>query len=334
MALYSRGFMQLCEKTKWEVACYTALAALLAQLTVASRLYAVSGRNKLHASVLFVLLAAQSCAGIWLTVVAGTHPIQSLPQINLDAFKVCLVQQWRPGVISFVTIGVAFVAGTVTDAFALVSIFVTTGWRNFRRYPGIPSLVTTILRDATMYFFAMFACQLLLLFFLFLAPVQIQLLPGVTHTIFLPMMACRLMLSLKKAASEPRGMWTLTNEGTENGRGIFTDRSIRFGDAPGEISDTTTSPSGGDVELWAVTRSPRSMVTGLLPNLGGTPGWCIDGVSINRDTSTLRGVRYRYLFRVAILWRRLLTGLTLVGGSTVKLHEIVLLACPRPRVES
>jgi hypothetical protein len=127
-------------------------------------------------------------------------PVQALPQINLDAFKVCLFQQWRPGEISFVTIAVAFGtsryhttlrmvstsisdilsltplftfqwARLLIDAFALCSAFVTTGGSSWRRYPGIPTLLSTILRDATIYFFAMFACQLLLLFFLFLAPV-------------------------------------------------------------------------------------------------------------------------------------------------------------------
>jgi hypothetical protein len=39
------------------------------------------------------------------------------------------------------------------------------------RYPGIPSLLDTILRDATSYFIVIFACQVCLLFFLILAPV-------------------------------------------------------------------------------------------------------------------------------------------------------------------
>lgn len=37
--------------------------------------------------------------------------------------------------------------------------------------PGVPSLLRKILQDATIYFLLMFVCQLLLLFFLFLAPV-------------------------------------------------------------------------------------------------------------------------------------------------------------------
>lgn len=40
------------------------------------------------------------------------------------------------------------------------------------RYPGIPSILDTILRDATVYFIFMFASQLLFQLFLFFAPVS------------------------------------------------------------------------------------------------------------------------------------------------------------------
>ena len=79
---------------------------------------------------------------------------------------------------------------------------------------------------------------------------------------FLPIMACRLMLSLKKAASEPRGMWTLTNKPGNEG-GILTNESLRFVaarplGASGEIFDTLSPPNGEDVELGEVSQSPWS----------------------------------------------------------------------------
>jgi hypothetical protein len=79
---------------------------------------------------------------------------------------------------------------------------------------------------------------------------------------FLPMMACRLMLSLKKAASEPKGLWTLTNR-PENEGGIFTNATLQFVagrplDVSGEISDTLSPRGGEDVELEEVSQSPRS----------------------------------------------------------------------------
>jgi hypothetical protein len=57
-----------------------------------------------------------------------------------------------------------------TDICALFIIFFAARG-SWLRHPGISTLLQTILRDATIYFLLMFACQLVLLFFLFLAPV-------------------------------------------------------------------------------------------------------------------------------------------------------------------
>ena len=52
------------------------------------------------------------------------------------------------------------------------AIIVLTAKRTGTRYPGIPSLLDVVLRDATSYFVLIFACQLCLVFFLFFAPVR------------------------------------------------------------------------------------------------------------------------------------------------------------------
>lgn len=35
-------------------------------------------------------------------------PVLSLPQVNLDAYRVCFFQQWRPGELIFITVAVSF----------------------------------------------------------------------------------------------------------------------------------------------------------------------------------------------------------------------------------
>lgn len=109
--------------------------------------------------------------------------MQSLPQINLDAFKVCFFQQWKPAEFSFITIATSFGAVLVsltggisdatsfTDFFAFFMIFVAARGLTLGGYSDIPMLLKRILQDATIYFFSMVACQLVLLFFLSLAPV-------------------------------------------------------------------------------------------------------------------------------------------------------------------
>ena len=78
------------------------------------RVYAVTGRNKLIGGAFALAIAAQFCHGtfsiIWfafgprkslnhLTVRVWTNQflVASLPEINLDPFKVCLYKRWRPG---------------------------------------------------------------------------------------------------------------------------------------------------------------------------------------------------------------------------------------------
>ena len=59
------------------------------------------------------------------------------------------------------------------------------------RYPGIPSILDTILRDATVYFIILFASQLMFQLFLFLAPVgDIVIRPGVVNRVVLIICVC------------------------------------------------------------------------------------------------------------------------------------------------
>lgn len=74
---------------------------------------------------------------------------------------------------------------------------------------------------------------------------------------FLPMMTCRLMLSLKKAAYEPSGSQYLSEADGER----RTSETLEFAplgfDASRGVSDTIIQPNEGDLELEFVTESPR-----------------------------------------------------------------------------
>ena len=77
----------------------------------------------------------------------------------------------------------------------------------------------------------------------------------------LPIMTSRLMLSLKKAATEPTGMWSLSTMG-DFGRGMFSDQeTIQFVshefNVSHEISETLPPPNGEDIELDSVPQMPR-----------------------------------------------------------------------------
>ena len=72
---------------------------------------------------------------------------------------------------------------------------------------------------------------------------------------FLPMMACRLMLSLKKGAYEPTGLWSLSDPGrVRPSAGTIQFVSPEF-DTSHEVSDTLPRQTGGgSLELGPVPR--------------------------------------------------------------------------------
>ena len=59
----------------------------------------------------------------------------------------------------------------IADIFVFLIILFTARGPRTRRFPGIPSILDAILRDATVYFLLIVASQLVLFFFVFLAPV-------------------------------------------------------------------------------------------------------------------------------------------------------------------
>ncbi|KAF9643583.1 hypothetical protein BDM02DRAFT_3123236 [Thelephora ganbajun] len=247
-----------CQRTKWEVHLYMTIITVLAQMTIALRVFAVTQRNKLVGGAFSVLIFAEFCFGTGFIVRTTIRPLQSLPEINLDAYKACFFERWRVGELSFTAIAAVF------DISAFLTILVTARGKghSMTRYPGTPNILDIVLRDATLYFLLVCACLFVLLLFLSFAPVSDVLVPIVAHAMFLPIMASRLMLSLKKAATEPNELWsfsTMANFDTERSPEDGTIRFVsRTFDVPFEISDTTTSPNGEDIELESIPRLPRN----------------------------------------------------------------------------
>jgi len=177
------------------------------------RVYAVTGRNRFLCGALCVLASAQLGFGVYHTVMYSVLPcgflnrffvravssrslVQSLPEIDLDAYRVCIPPKFRPGEVTFTSISLVF--GTllpsdprynftlgvlmylmsrthlrcrIVDLFVFLIILVTARGPRTSRFPGIPSILDAILRDATVYFLLIVASQLVLFFFVFLAPV-------------------------------------------------------------------------------------------------------------------------------------------------------------------
>jgi len=119
--------------------------------------------------------------------VAPFSKATELPDLPLDAFKLCAFNRWRPGEIINTTFSLVYgvfcsssfcipIAATkclfVKDAVAFSIIVYSMKWRGLTRAQGVPSLLDKIVRDATMYFVVIFTSHLLLVFFEFFAPVS------------------------------------------------------------------------------------------------------------------------------------------------------------------
>jgi hypothetical protein len=108
-----------------------------------------------------------------------------LPEINIDAFRICIYERWKLGELIFTNLVIAFGKSSifnlrydltpchgVIDFFTFLVILTSTRRRETSRFPGIPSILDAILRDATVYYALVFVCQLVFEFFLLFAPVR------------------------------------------------------------------------------------------------------------------------------------------------------------------
>ena len=104
--------------------------ALRSNAVVRCRVYAVSGKNKLLCSPLFLLFIVQTLVGvvtanIFLRFPSGSfdayslipvdgHPDPPLPQEILDLFRLCTFSLWLPG--SFITISITLTFGALSPS--------------------------------------------------------------------------------------------------------------------------------------------------------------------------------------------------------------------------
>ena len=148
------------------------------------------------------------------------------------------------------------VTALTIDVFAFLIILLAARASGGVRYPGILSLLGVIVHDATLYFLVMLVNQLVLWMFLFFAPVcdpqyfwgcvvltacmfsgaaatrtwdvhslprsgDIQMTDNDSdlspQAILLPILTSRMMLSLRKVAAEPAGMWSLSTRANFGG---------------------------------------------------------------------------------------------------------------------
>lgn len=153
------------------------------------------------ASVMF----AQFFFGCYVWVQTRSLGAVVWPAIDYDAFRLCFLKHTDIQIIVSLTFSLVF-------DFLVFVIIIWVGRRStgFTR-SHVPSILDRIVRDATMYFLVIFTSHLIVECFLVFAPKTYNLLPSTSVVIFIPLMATRLMLSLKKAADKS-GSFTRTED--------------------------------------------------------------------------------------------------------------------------
>lgn len=110
----------------------------------------------------------------------------ALPDLPFDEYNLCTFTRWRPGeifntVLSLVygtphspNLGIYSIANNfcIKDTLAFLIIVVSAKRRGLVNAIGVPSLFDRIVRDATMYFLAIFSSHALLILFEGFAPVS------------------------------------------------------------------------------------------------------------------------------------------------------------------
>ncbi|KAF9649416.1 hypothetical protein BDM02DRAFT_3128379 [Thelephora ganbajun] len=221
LASYWPGYSQkACDKTAFIEILFFGFTTIFAQTTLTLRVYAVTGKNKLLAVLLACISLAQFFFGCYQWAMISekgflngrayplffpTSSAMHWPPIHSDSFRLCFFKEIRVQEVTVVSLSLVY------DLLAFVIVI----WAS--RRPGglgrskIPTILDRIVRDATMYFLVIFTSHLVVECFILFAPPTYHLLPANSNSIFIPIMATRLMLSLKKAADEA-GSFTCTDD--------------------------------------------------------------------------------------------------------------------------
>ncbi|KAF9781781.1 hypothetical protein BJ322DRAFT_1078244 [Thelephora terrestris] len=240
-----------CQWTKWVPVFQPTTTTALAQIAVTLRVYAITRKNKLIGGILALQIAGGIGFGIFSVVRAGLGPVQALPDINLDEFRICVFKLWSLGELIYYNSAIVF------DIVVFVTIIITARRQRINGHPGIPSILDTVVRDATGYFMLIVSFHFLSVVFVLVAPEDIQLIPGMANTVLVPVMASRLMLSLKKASAEPKAVWSLKTMTNATSGELAEDGTIRFAArVPGRFHGSAFAPAASDREYIELDATP------------------------------------------------------------------------------
>lgn len=174
---------------------YLVLVTLLSQLFLALRVYAIGGRSKLSLAVLSVMTLLQLGYGVAYTAVFRREADTFVSLVNPEEYTFATCLQDPDGTalqLGYLGSSLAF---DVT-AFLMIATSSYNATQVFRN----SSLFSRVVQDATVYFLAIVWVHLTVIIYVgAMGDARIFVLfPAITNTI-IPVMICRLVISLRKA---------------------------------------------------------------------------------------------------------------------------------------
>jgi len=190
---------EACQKSAFLQVVYYMCITAAAQIVLAQRTYAITGKNKWIAGTLYGVFTLQIGVAIYMTIWSATGPITQFPPIPLDGYRMCLTRTSRALTVLQMSISLSFDVAV----FALIVIqtrLIRSRYRGMNR----PDILSRLSRDTEIYFAVIATSHFMITIMFGVARAGIGPIPIMGNAVYIPMMISRMIMSLKKAASSPQ----------------------------------------------------------------------------------------------------------------------------------
>jgi len=186
---------EMCNKTAFVQVLYYVFIVAFAQIVLTKRTYAITRKNRWVAGILYTISSVQFIAGVYMSIRAAVKPVPILPN-PLDSYRICFPNVQEAFTIIQLSLSLVF-------DFAVFALAVIQNQIMKSRNRGVnrSSILHTVSRDAGIYFALITIAHLLILVMYLAAGPETGRIPLVGTVVFIPMMICRMIMSLKKVAS-------------------------------------------------------------------------------------------------------------------------------------
>lgn len=197
IASWSPGYTpEMCKKTGFIELLFLTFITTCAQIVLSQRTYAITMRSKWVAGILYTGTAVQFVIGSYMLIYSAVKPV-AISTIPLDSYHLCL--PILPKVFTIVDISLALGFDIVVCVLVVVQAQI---FRTINRGTNVPNLLSTVSKDTVIYFAVISSSHLLVVIMFSVARPMLRAVATVGNAVLIPLMIVRMIISLRKAASD------------------------------------------------------------------------------------------------------------------------------------